>query len=266
VSSVPRWKEKPLPGMKFDPRPMVGLEWIGMNTQMKPFDDVRVRQAIQRAADIDAILGAAYFGAVPRATGLIPTGLPGHREAGPYPARDVDAARKLLADAGLGDGFGTEIAVLNAADNLSIAQVFQANLAEIGIDVTITPYESGTFWNLGLESEGDAWKTLQMYLHRWGNGPDPSWTTKWYTCEQVGIWNWERWCNAEYSDLDKKAVEETDDRKRAKLYLRMADLLDESSAYVLLNYGMQALAYRDDIVPGVNPDGRRLLLPKFRRA
>jgi len=34
----------------------------------------------------------------------------------------------------------------------------------------------------------------------------------------------------------------------------------------LTDYGIQAIAYRDKIVPGVNPDGRRLVLPKFRRA
>lgn len=266
VGSAPRWTSDPLPGTRFEARAMVGLEWIGMNTAYPPFDDVRVRRAVQMAADVDGILEAGFFGVAERATGLVPKGLPGYREQSPYAPRDVDGARRLLAEAGFGEGFKTEIAVLNAADNLTMAQVFQANLAEVGIDVQVAPYESGVFWNLGLESEGDDWKNLQMYLHRWGNGPDPSWTTKWYTCEQVGIWNWERWCNEEYSGLDKAAAEEFDENKRATLYARMANLVDESAAYVLLNYGIQAIAYRDTIVPSVNPDGRRLILPRFRRA
>ena len=59
---------------------------------------------------------------------------------------------------------------------------------------------------------------------------------------------------------------EIDEDRRAGLYSKMSDLLDESAAYLLLTHGVQLLLYRDDLVPGVNPDGFRLSLSKFRRA
>src|SRR5690606_15329045 len=101
---------------------------------------------------------------------------------------------------------------------------------------------------------------------RWGNGPDPSWATKFYTCDGVGQFNWERWCDEEYSRLNSDAMAETDDAKRADLYEQMAKLLDESSAYILLTHGVQLLLYRENIVPGLTPDGNRLSFPKFKLA
>lgn len=60
------------------------------------------------------------------------------------------------------EGLEVEFKTLNTSDRLSAAQIVQANLAEIGILVEIIPLESGTFWDLGLESKGDAWKDLQI--------------------------------------------------------------------------------------------------------
>ena len=265
-SSLPLFRDNPPPNTVIDPRTMVGMQWIGMNTGHPVFEDVRVRRAIHRAVDVDAVLEAGYFGAAQRANGVIAPGLPGGRPKNPYPERDVGAARQLLKEAGRGGGFSTTLSIINATDLKSMAQVIQSNLAEIGVDVEILAVESGTFWNLGSESAGDAWKDLQMYIHRWGNGPDPSWATKFYICDGVGIFNWERWCSADYTRLNAEAMAEIDEDRRAGLYSKMSDLLDESAAYLLLTHGVQLLLYRDDLVPGVNPDGFRLSLSKFRRA
>lgn len=264
-SSLPRYQASAPAGVTISARPMVGMEWLGMNTEHPLFKDVRVRRAIAQAIDVDAVVDAAYFGGAQRATGVIASGLPGHRETSPYPARDVAAAKALLEEAGV-DGFETRLSIINTTDLVTMAQVIQANLSEIGINVHIEPVESGTFWSLGVEESGDSWKDLQMFIHRWGNGPDPSWATKFYTCDGVGQFNWERWCDEEYSRLNSDAMAETDDAKRADLYEQMAKLLDESSAYILLTHGVQLLLYRENIVPGLTPDGNRLSFPKFKLA
>jgi peptide/nickel transport system substrate-binding protein len=264
-SSLPIYEANPPAGVTVSPRPMVGMEWLGLNTEHPLFEDLRVRQAIARAIDVDAVVDAAYFGGAERATGVIASGLPGHRDASPYPARDVEAAKALLAEAGV-SGFDARLSIINATDLLTMAQVIQANLSEIGINVEIEPLESGTFWTLGVEESGDTWKDLQMFIHRWGNGPDPSWATKFYTCDGVGQFNWERWCSEEYTKLNSDAMAETDDAKRAEIYGRMATLLDESGAYILLTHGVQLLLYREGITPGVTPDGNRLSFSKFKQA
>ena len=266
LSSLAEWRANPPANTKLVVKAKPGFEWLGMNTEYPPLDDVRVRRAVRMAVDVDTVLEAGYFGQVKRATGLIPKGLPGHREQNPYPPRDVDGAKALLAEAGFPNGFKTKVALINSADIVSMAQVVQANLADVGIDLEINAMEGGMFWTLGLESEGEAWKDVQMVLQRWGNGPDPDMTTRWYTCGQVGKWNWERWCNEEYSHLNAQAQVETDDAKRADIYRRMADILDESAAYVPLNYGSKAIAYSASIKPGLTADGGRFIFPKFEIA
>lgn len=265
-SSLPVYADNPPADVVIDPRAMVGMQWLGMNTEHELFKDVRVRNAVGKAIDINGVVDAGYFGGAKRATGVIAEGLPGHRSESPYGPRDVEGARQLLEEAGVGDGFTARLSIINETDLLTMAQVIQANLAEVGISIEIEPLESGTFWTLGVEESGDTWKDLQMFIHRWGNGPDPSWATKFYTCDGVGQFNWERWCSEEYTRLNSEAMAELDEEKRAALYERMATLLDESGAYVLLTHGVQLLLYRKEIVPGVNPDGNRLSFSRFSRA
>src|SRR5262249_56527086 len=114
---------------------------------------------------------------------------------------------------------------LAGTETATRAQVVEENLAEIGIDVQVKAMESGLFWALGDESKGTMWKDVEMFIHRWANGPDPDYASRWYTCDQIGKWNWERWCNAEYSDLNSQGLSTIDEAKRAQIYRLMADLL-----------------------------------------
>ena len=117
--------------------------------------------------------------------------------------------------------------LLNKTEYTSAAQVIQANLAEIGISVEIKPYDSGTFWTIGDESAGDAWKDIQLILNRFSMQPDPSFATAWFTPEQIGVWNWERFNSPEFGDLHDRAIIETDPAKRHEMYVQMQDLMDD---------------------------------------
>jgi peptide/nickel transport system substrate-binding protein len=181
-------------------------------------------------------------------------------------ARDLDKAKALLADAGLGGGFQTTLDVHNKTDHLSAVQIIQANLAEIGIDVQINPHDSGTFWTLGIESEGDAWKGVQLIYNRYSMAPDPYWATAWFTPDQIGEWNWERWNSEEYGKLHMAAVAEPDTQKRHDMYVRMQDLMEGSGAYVFITHDVNAIIYRDWIVPALRPDGGQFMYRQFTTA
>jgi peptide/nickel transport system substrate-binding protein len=266
ISSLVAFQESPPKGSKLDVRPAVGIEWLGMNTQHPNLADQRVRRAIQLGVDIPTVLDAGYQGAAEVATGLVAPGIVGHREKRLYPSRDVEQAKALLAEAGVAGALTVTLAVINNTDRVSMAEVIQANLAEVGITVEVIPYESGHWWTLGLEAEGEEWKTLQMYLARWGMAPDPGSMTQWFTKEQIGIWNWERWDNAEFNELHLAALRELDTAKRHDMYVRMQDLMEESGAYLWLTNGLNAKIYRDTLVPATSADGRLLLLPRFTAA
>jgi peptide/nickel transport system substrate-binding protein len=253
LSSLPDLKASLPAGTRIVERPAMSYVWLGMNVDNPALQDIRVRQAIQIAVDVDAVLEAAYFGVAERSTGIIAPGLPGHRDIAP-PKRDVEGAQQLLDQAGV-SSLDLTLDLLNKTEYTSAAQVIQANLAEVGVNVEIKPHDSGTFWTIGDEKAGDAWKDLQLILNRFSMQPDPSFATAWFTPDQIGVWNWERFKSEEFSALHDRALIETDPAKRAEMYVRMQELMEESGAYVFLTHELNAAIYRDQIEPGLLPDG-----------
>jgi peptide/nickel transport system substrate-binding protein len=264
VSSIPRYRETPPAGGKVEVKPSLAYVWLGMNQEFPPFDNADVRRGIQHAIDVPGALDAAYFGAVEAATGLIAPGLIGHREKVLY-GHDPEKARELLKKAGVDGGFEFKLSLLNKSTFLSIAQAIQAQLAEFNITVTIDQHDSGTFWTLGDQASGDSWKSIQMVLDRFSMQPDPSFATEWFTPDQIGVWNWERWNSPEFGELEEKAKVELDAKKRHEMYVHMQDLMEEGGSYIFLTHEAVGVAYRDTIVPAIMPDGRPVF-HKFKPA
>ena len=263
ISSVPQFEANLPPNTNMMVRPPLQYEWIGMNVDHPPFDDERVRRAIQLAINVDEIIAAAFFGVAERATGIIAPGLIGHRDSNIHNEPDLEKARALLAEAGLADGFDATLSVQSTTDKTAVAQVIQANLAEIGINVEILAMDSGTFWTLGIESEGDSWKDLQMIYNNYSMAPDPFWATAWFVPEQVGEWNWERWNSPEFGAMHEAAVAEIDPQKRHEMYVKMQDMMEESSAYIFVTHGVNAFLYRDNLIPALSPSGESYLFRDF---
>jgi peptide/nickel transport system substrate-binding protein len=254
VSSIPRYRETPPPDGEVDVKPSLAYVWLGMNQENPPFDNPDVRRAVQHAIDVPVVLDAAYFGAAEPATGVVAPGLLGHREKVLY-GYDPDKARELLAKAGFANGFDCTLDILNKAERVSAAQAIQALLADVGINATIQQHDSGTYWSLGDEKAGDAWKKIQLHIARFSMQPDPSFATEWFTPAQIGVWNWERWNSPEFGDLEKAAKLELDPKKRHDMYVRMQDLMEESGSYVILTHEAVGVGHRANVEPAVMPNG-----------
>ncbi len=243
--------------------PSLAYWWLGMQMEEGIFADKRVRQAVQYAVDVQAVLDGAFFGVAERATGIIAPGMIGHRPANKIAKPDLDRARKLLAEAGHPRGFKAEIGVRNSAEFINAAQVVAASLAKIGIEAQVVPFDQGVQKAMASGKAGE-WKKMQLQITRFSMAPDPSWASVWFTKEQIGEWNWERFPDPEYNALHKAALSEQDARKRHDLYVRMQDIMEESGAYVFLTHGVNPILYRDHLVPAFSPDGNRIFAAKFR--
>ena len=253
VSSISRYKKTPPKNGTLEVKPSLAYVWLGMNQDNEALKDQNVRRAVQHAIDVPTVLDAAYFGAAAPSTGIVAPGLVGHRDKNLY-GFDPDKSRALLKEAGVSN-LTLTLDILNKTERLSAAQVIQANLADVGVAVTIQQHDSGTFWSLGDQKSGDSWKKIQLMLNRFSMQPDPSWATVWFTPEQIGVWNWERFNNAEFGKLDKEAKLEPDPDKRNAMYIKMQDLMEESGDYVFLTHEAVGLVYRNTIVAATMPNG-----------
>lgn len=227
--------------------------FVGMNQDHPKLKDIRVRKAIQRAIDVDAVIQGAYGGAPQKSYGIVPPGVVGKRDAAKY-SYDPAAARALLADAGVAN-LELTLRTLNTSERMLAATIIQANLQAIGIKASILPQDVGAYWEMGKEDKGEGWKDLELYISNWGVGADPFDGLQWFVSDMVGIWNWERWTDVEYDALHAEGYTATDPAKRNEIYLRMQEIMEDTACYAWLLHEPEVFVHRDNLELRLAPTG-----------
>lgn len=127
--------------------PRVGITYFTMNFAIEPFQDLKVRQAVQMAIDRQAILDALYGGRGQVEHGIYPYGLIGFNEGQTKISYDPEKAKALLAEAGYPDGFTMELAAdASASDTVTMAlEIIKEQLAAVGINAEIKNYDESTW-------------------------------------------------------------------------------------------------------------------------
>ena len=234
--------------------------WLGMNQSNPALQDIRVRQAIQWAIDATAVVEAAWFGQAKPSTGAIPAGMLGHRDKGLIPPQgDLEKARDLLKESGVKLPLRLRLDVNSDALELTAVQVIQWSLKKIGIDVSIRAQDNGTFLTLGSEAAGEQWQDIQLYFQSFIGAGDPFYSLVWFTSEQIGHWNWERFSNQEFDHLNDLALATSNKTERDRMYQRMQDLMEESGCYRFISNGVMPQIIRKTIKPAFKPDGYAIL-------
>jgi len=210
--------------------------YIGFNTKLKPFDNVKVRQAFAAAFDRDTFAKDVMKGLALPADQFLPPGFPGHYSDIPVQKYDPAAAKKLLSDAGYPDGKGLpEIkATYGASDTNKLimtaaAAMFQQSL---GVKVTLDPIDLKAFSGLVKKPE----TTPQMFRLGWSQDyPDPQ---DWYSTvfQSSSTVSHTSWSNAQFDTLTKQADVEIDPKKRDQLYSQAAGILDTEAPVAFTHY------------------------------
>ena len=117
-----------------------------MNVLEKPFDNVKVRQAINYAIDTQKIQ-KLLAGQATSLNQIYPKGMPGHQDGKTYYTYDPAKAKQLLAEAGFPNGFKTTFFADNVDPMPKLAQSVQSDLAAIGITASLKIMDRATYWD-----------------------------------------------------------------------------------------------------------------------
>ena len=143
---------KDIPDLQKDPSvqvlryPSRFVVFLGMNSKVKPFDNVKVRQAISYAVPYQTILQQVLHGYGRQLTSPVPFGTPTHTAKFFHYTTDYTKAKQLLAQAGVPNGFDTTLAIANDSEEAKETAVWvKQSLANIGVNVSIQEMPSAAF-------------------------------------------------------------------------------------------------------------------------
>ncbi|MCP4536662.1 MAG: hypothetical protein GY832_05905 [Chloroflexi bacterium] len=194
-----------------------------------PTHDVRVRQALNYAVDVDAIIENLLGGYGSRIASPIGPGYLGYNpDVEPY-QYDPGKALELLAEAGYADGFETMLDATTAG-RTDVIEAVAGYLSEVGVQATVQEFELGQFnqnWMDGTQS--------MLWAARWGNTPDPQSIGLFASCT-----GWiTRYCNEDVTVLLDGAQSTLDQDERVRLYAKASQLMHDDPLAIYLSTSTQ---------------------------
>lgn len=218
-SETRNWEETDEKRARLVSAPALRLWYVAINTTRGPLKDVRVRQALNYAVDVNAIWERMISGRGRIAAGVVPPTLAGADTVrAPY-ARDVARARQLLRDAGYPNGIDVELWSSQTAPFPRIAQAIQAYLAEAGIRAKLVQRDASSAREASRKGQAD------LFVKEWyADYPDAeNFLYPLLHSSNKGVGgNVSFFSNAQFDAIVNAARMEQDDVKRATLY-RQAD-------------------------------------------
>ncbi|HJE20151.1 MAG TPA: glutathione ABC transporter substrate-binding protein [Aliicoccus persicus] len=220
------------------------MTYLGFNTEVEPFDDPVVRQAIAMAIDKEVIIEELLEGIALKAeTPLNPT-VNAHSEDIEPIEYNMDAARELLEENGYEDGFSAEV-IMNNRTHADVATFIQEALSELNIELSISQVEAGTF------QEYAATGNFEMLMGGWGTvtldgdyGLYPM-----FHSDNIGApGNSTRYSNEEVDELLDLARVETDEETRFQYYHDAQQIIVDEAPLVPIYHTVLISGIQEDLL------------------
>ncbi|MET3462377.1 ABC transporter substrate-binding protein [Variovorax atrisoli] len=249
------------PNVQVLEQPGLNVGYLSYNTTKKPFDDVRVRKAINMAINKKAIIDGVYLSTGVAAKNPIPPTMWSYNDAVKDDPYDPEAAKKLLAQAGFPDGFSTDLWAMPVQRPYNpnakrIAELMQADLAKINVKAEIKSFEWGEYR-----------KRLQAGEHQMGmlgwtgdNGDPDNFLYTLLGCasaKSASGSNISKFCYQPYEDLVLKAKSATKQSERDALYKKAQLIFKEQAPWFTIAHAVQLKPVRKEVVDfKLSPFGR----------
>jgi glutathione transport system substrate-binding protein len=217
--------------------PSIYERYVAMNVMKHPYDDLRVRQALNYAVDKAAFAKVVWNGYEDPADSPIPPHLAFHVAQQPWPY-DPAKAKQLLKEAGVGDGFDTEIWANTVTISLRAMQFLQQQLGAVGIRVKVTPLEAGLLGSKIFAVQRPADSDLELYTGAWSSSTgDADWGLRPLFGSQAfppKLFNVGYYSNKSLDEKLAAALATADSNKRAALYADAQKMVWNDAPWVFL--------------------------------
>ncbi|MFN3454103.1 MAG: ABC transporter substrate-binding protein [Pseudobdellovibrio sp.] len=236
----------------------LNVGYIAFNTQKKPFDNLKVREALSMAFNKKAYLDVIYKSQATSAKNPIPPTMWSYDNKTVETAYDVEKAKKLLAEAGYPNGFETELWTLPVSrpylpNGKKLGEMAQADLAKIGVKVKLVTFDWPTYLEKSRKGEH------QMIQLGWtgDNGDPDNFMNVLLGCAAVKTGsNLARWCDKGFDDLLQKAKEESAQAKRSAFYVKAQEIFSKEKPWYPIAHSQQNKVISAKVVGyKVNPFG-----------
>lgn len=217
--------------------PSIYERYVAMNVMKHPYNDLRVRQALNYAVDKAAFAKVVWNGYEDPADSPIPPHLAFHVAQQPWPY-DPTKAKQLLKEAGVGDGFDTEIWANTVTISLRAMQFLQQQLGAVGVRVKVTPLEAGLLGSKIFSVQRPADSDLELYQGAWSSSTgDADWGLRPLFGSQAfppKLFNVGYYSNKDLDDKLAAALATADSSKRAALYADAQKLVWNDAPWIFL--------------------------------
>lgn len=236
------------PRLRLSLRPGMNVAYLAFNVRKPPLDDRRVREAIALAINNDRLMQSIYYGTAETAASILPRASWAYDNESQITEYNPQKARQILQDLGL-TNLNLRLWVPSASQSynpspLKTAELIQADLAQIGVTVTIVPVE-GRFQEARLME-----LSHDLTLAGWAtdsNDPD-SFFRPLLSCAAIRSQsNYAHWCDPTFDEVLQNALSSQQLSKRIDYYQQAQRILAEQLPVLPLASSLRLLAYRYDM-------------------
>ncbi|ATF74301.1 ABC transporter substrate-binding protein [Pasteurella multocida] len=230
-------------------KPGLNVGYLNFNVQKAPFDNVKVRQALNYAVNKDAIIESVYQGAGQVAKNPIPPTMWSYNDEVKDYAYDPEKAKALLKEAGFENGFETDLWAMPVSRPYNpnarrMAELVQADWEKVGVKAKIVSYEWGEY--LKRMRAGDH----QTGMMGWtgDNGDPDNFLNTLLSCAAVESGsNYANFCHKEFNDLVTKAAQVTDPAERTALYQQAQLVFKEQAPWITIAHSTTYFPVRKEV-------------------
>jgi peptide/nickel transport system substrate-binding protein len=230
-------------GVTVSASPSNRVNYITMNVEKAPFDNVKLRQAVNYAIDRDTIAAVAYEGKSVNKDYMAMPWMAAFAEPERRYSYDPALAAALAAEAGVSREKPVSVTLITSGANRRVAELAQQNLAEIGINLSVELMEFNTWITRYYAGDFQIAAGGHYIMLK-----DMNYLAEFYGTANINQGNSARYSNAEVDRLFAAGRGEADPETRRAVFKRLVDIVQEDSPYAVFASPEIIRCYNSDIV------------------